>query len=123
MRRSPTKVLCRILQREQFGMLNKKLILALFMIVAVVPAALGSSAAGHIDPIPRVLVALVVILATAKLSADAVGRLGLPIVLSELLGGVILGNMCLLNPGWSFFEPLHTTPFVTDWAVIIGGLA
>jgi Kef-type K+ transport system membrane component KefB len=123
MKKSPTTVLCCILQREQFGMLNKRLILILFAIVTIVPAVFGSSAAGHIDPIPRVLVALIFILATAKLGGEAAERLGLPAVLGELLGGVILGNICLLNPGWSFFEPLRTTPFAADWAVIIGGLA
>jgi Kef-type K+ transport system membrane component KefB len=111
------------LQWEQFGMLNKRIILILCVIVTVVPAALGSSAAGHVDPIPRVLVALIVILATAKLGGEVAERLGMPAVLGELLGGVILGNICLVNPGWTFFEPLRTIPFAADWAVIIGGFA
>jgi len=67
--------------------------------------------------------ALIVILATAKLGGEAAERLGMPAVLGELLGGVILGNIYLLTPGWSFFEPLRITPFAADWAVIVGGLA
>lgn len=104
-------------------MLNNRLMLALFVIVTIVPAVFGSSAAGHVDPIPRVLLALIVILTTAKLGGEAAERFGLPAVLGELLGGVILGHIHLFNPAWSFFEPLRTTPIPTNWAVIIGGLA
>jgi Kef-type K+ transport system membrane component KefB len=110
---------------KQLDMMNKRnLILASLMILTIVPtAAFGSSLAGHADPIPRVLLALIVILLTAKLGGEAAERLGLPAVLGELLGGMILGNLILLNPAWSFFQALRTSPLSVDWAVIIGGLA
>ena len=85
-------------------MLKNRLMLALFVIIAIVPVAFGSSAPGHIDPIPRVLVALIAILATAKLGGEAAERFGLPAVLGELWGGVILGNIHLFNPAWSFLS-------------------
>jgi len=126
MRRSATRASFDVLQSgKQLDMLNKrKLILASLVILTIVPAAaFGSSVAGHADPIPRVLLALIVILVTAKLGGEAAERLGLPAVLGELLGGMILGNLILLNPAWSFFEALRTSPLAADWAVIIGGLA
>ncbi len=105
-------------------MLNKrKRLLLMFLILTIVPAAFGSTAAGHADPVPKVLLALILILVTAKLGGEAGERLGLPAVLGELLGGVILGNLILIMPGWDFFEPLRTSPLSADWAVIIGGLA
>jgi Kef-type K+ transport system membrane component KefB len=105
-------------------MLNKrKLLLVTLLIVTIGPAAFGSAAAGHADPMPKVLLALILILVTAKLGGEAVERLGLPAVLGELLGGVVLGNLILFKPAWDFFEPLRTSPLSADWAVIIGGLA
>ncbi len=105
-------------------MLNKRRrLLVTLVILTIVPAVLGSSAAGHADPIPKVLLALILILVTAKLGGEAAERLGMPAVLGELLGGVILGNLILFMPAWDFFEPLRTSPLSADWAVIIGGLA
>jgi Kef-type K+ transport system membrane component KefB len=86
-------------------------------------AAFASGGIGHADPISSVLLALIAILAIAKLGSELVERLGMPAVLGELLGGVILGNLILFNPQWSFFEPLRITPLGADWAVIISGLA
>jgi Kef-type K+ transport system membrane component KefB len=109
---------------SQLGMLQKRnLLLTLFVVPAFIATAFASDATGHSDPIPRVLMALMLILAVAKLAAEMIERLGLPAVLGELLGGVLLGNMILFNPNWNFFEPLRITPFGADWAVIIGGLA
>ena len=93
-------------------------------ILSALPAtafALGGTA--HEDPIPEVLLALIAILAIAKLGGEVIERLGMPAVLGELLGGVILGNLILMNPRWSFFEPLRIAPLQADWAVIISGLA
>lgn len=78
---------------------------------------------GHGDPIAPVLLALVIILAVAKLGSEISIRLGQPAVLGELLGGVMLGNLILLNPSWDFFEPLRAATIQEGWAVVINSLA
>ncbi len=72
--------------------------------------ALASEAGGHIDPVGRVALALVVILAVAKLGGDFAVRLGQPGVLGELIGGVLVGNLTLL--GVSGLEWLETDQYV-----------
>lgn len=57
--------------------------------------------------VPIVLLALAVILATAKLGGDVAARLGQPAVLGELTAGVLLGNLGLLGIQW--LEPFKTS--------------
>jgi Kef-type K+ transport system membrane component KefB len=104
--------------------LHNKTLLCIAL-VALYPfmAAFAPDAAGHSDPIVRVLLALILILAVAKLGGEAMERIGMPAVLGELVGGVLLGNLVLLNARWSFFEPMRITPISVDWAVILAGLA
>jgi Na+:H+ antiporter len=78
---------------------------------------------GHTNQFAPVLLALIAILAVAKLSGGFLERWGLPAVLGELMGGVILGNLILLNPQWNFFEPLRATEIQATWAVVIDSLA
>jgi Kef-type K+ transport system membrane component KefB len=85
--------------------------------------AYGSESGGHADPGMPVLLALIVILAVAKLGSEIFERLGQPAVLGELLGGVLLGNLILINPRWDFFEPLRAANMQEDWAVVIDILA
>jgi len=77
----------------------------------------------HSDPVAPTLLALIVILAAAKLGGELFERLKLPAVLGELVGGVILGNLALFHAGWGFFEPLRVTPLQADWAIVIDSLA
>lgn len=69
------------------------------------------------DPIIRVLVYLVIILVAAKIGAELFERLGQPAVLGELIAGVVLGNLVLLNRGWNLFEPLRLQ-IMTDHAAV-----
>lgn len=77
----------------------------------------------HSDPVAPTLLALIVILAAAKLGGEFLERLKLPAVLGELIGGVILGNLALFHAGWDFFEPLRVIPLRADWAIVIDSLA
>jgi Kef-type K+ transport system membrane component KefB len=52
---------------------------------------------GHVDPVSRVALALVLILVVAKLGGHLAVRVGQPAVLGELLGGVLLGAPSLLG--------------------------
>jgi Kef-type K+ transport system membrane component KefB len=70
-----------------------------------------------------VLLALIFILAIAKLGSEVFERLGQPAVLGELLGGVLLGNLVLVNASLVFFEPLRVVDVQEDWAVVIDNLA
>lgn len=85
--------------------------------------AFAAGEGGHADPVAPVLLALVVILAVAKIGSEIFERLGQPAVLGELLGGVLLGNLILLNPSWNFFEPLRAHVMQENWAVVIDSLA
>ncbi len=64
---------------------------------------------GHSD-IAVVLLALVVILAGAKLGGDLATRAGQPAVLGELVAGVLLGNLHLLGIPW--FRAMASNPSV-----------
>jgi Kef-type K+ transport system membrane component KefB len=77
----------------------------------------------HSDPIAATLLALIVILAAAKLGGELFERLKLPAVLGELVSGVLLGNLALFHAGWGFFEPLRVLPLQADWAIVIDSLA
>jgi Kef-type K+ transport system membrane component KefB len=75
------------------------------LLLAASTQVFAAGSGGHADPVAAILLALIVILAVAKLSSEIFERLGQPAVLGELLGGVLLGNLILFNPDWSFFEP------------------
>ena len=81
------------------------------------PAFLGSVIAVGGDPAVKVLVYLIIILVAAKLGAELFERIGQPAVLGELIAGVVLGNLVLVAPGWTFFEPLRAA-VLTDHAAI-----
>lgn len=63
----------------------------------------GSADGGHAGEVLEILVALVVILLSAKLGGDLFERIHQPAVLGELVMGIIIGNLHLL--GWDVFEP------------------
>jgi Kef-type K+ transport system membrane component KefB len=97
------------------AMQKKVLLLLLFFCTAEAP--------GHSDPIAPTLLALAAILIAAKLFGGFSERCGLPAVLGELIGGIILGNLVLIIPGWSFFEPLRMTPVQGYWPIAVDALA
>ena len=92
-------------------------------ILLVSQNAFASEAAGHSDPIAPALLALFVVLLAAKLGGELFERLSLPAVLGELIAGIVLGNLVLVNHAWSFLEPLRATPIRENWALIIDSLA
>jgi Kef-type K+ transport system membrane component KefB len=103
---------------------RKALLLLLACILAIfAPAAWASEGTTHEDPIAPLLLALIVILAAAKGGGELFERLGMPAVLGELIGGIVIGNLVLINPAWNFFEPLRAASVETHWAVIVDGLA
>jgi Kef-type K+ transport system membrane component KefB len=83
----------------------------------------ASEAGAHSDPIAPTLLALVLVLTAAKLGGELFERFFMPAVLGELVAGIILGNLVLVNSGWNFFEPLRATPVQEPWALVIEGLA
>ncbi|MGH7455571.1 MAG: cation:proton antiporter, partial [bacterium] len=99
--------------------LFKYFLICLFVLTTPAFAA-GSD---HADPVAPVLLALIIILALAKIGSEVFERLGQPAVLGELLAGVLLGNLILLNPAWNFFEPLRAHVMQENWAVVIDSLA
>src|SRR3954451_7019151 len=69
-----------------------------------------TGAAVHSDSITGVLVALTVILASAKLAGHVSVRFGQPAVLGELIAGVVLGNLGLA--GLHAFETIAANPTI-----------
>jgi Kef-type K+ transport system membrane component KefB len=95
--------------------------IALFVILAA-PLA-WAAGSGHRDPVAPTLIALIVILAAAKIGSELFERLHQPAVLGELLAGVVLGNLVLIHPSWDFFEPLRLASGGPDWAIVVDQLA
>ncbi len=77
----------------------------------------------HSDPLAPVLLLLMIILAAAKICGEISERLGQPSVLGELLAGIVLGNIVLLNPDWTLFESLRGSLMTEEPAIIIDALA
>ena len=73
------------------------LLLPLLLIPALAAAPSPTAGPGEVA---RVVLALAVILAGAKLGGDLVERIGQPAVLGELLAGVVLGNLDLFGVTW-----------------------
>jgi Kef-type K+ transport system membrane component KefB len=57
------------------------------------------------------------------LGGEIFERLEQPAVLGELIAGVFLGNLILIDPSWGFFEPLRIENIEANWAVVIDSLA
>jgi Kef-type K+ transport system membrane component KefB len=83
---------------------------ALVLLTALVAPgiAFASQGDGHADPVASLALALVIVLAVAKLGGEVAVRLGQPAVLGELLAGVLVGNLSLV--GFSTLDPLWTSP-------------
>jgi Kef-type K+ transport system membrane component KefB len=92
------------------------------LVIALEPGAAraAESAGGHADPIAPVVLALAVILMSAKLGGDLAVRAGQPAVLGELLIGVVLGNLGLI--GFHGFEAWTSDGSTLDMLARIGVL-
>jgi Kef-type K+ transport system membrane component KefB len=99
------------------------IVTVLLCLLIPVDSVFASESTTHSDPIAPTLLALLAILAAAKLGGELFERFSLPSVLGELVAGIVLGNIVLLNPDWSFWEPLRITPIQANWALIIDSLA
>ena len=69
----------------------------------------SQTGAGHgLDPL--VLVGFACILVAAKLGGELFERIGQPVVLGELIGGIVIGNLALF--GFTAVEPLKTNEVI-----------
>lgn len=69
-------------------------------------------------PFLQLILALVIIIVSAKLAGLLSTRLGQPAVLGELLAGLLLGPTVLNMFEWSFFTNTHLHDTITDLAEI-----
>lgn len=77
----------------------------------------------HESPFVEVLLYIIVILFSAKLGAELFERIGQPAVIGELVAGVILGNLVLINSKLTFFEQLRGEQLVSQSAIAVDTLA
>lgn len=78
---------------------------------------------GHTDPVAPVLLVLTIMLGGAKLGGELFERIKQPAVLGELVFGLVIGNIVLLNSDWTLFEPLRVDEISVHWAVVVDSLA
>lgn len=79
------------------GVLGVLLVLLVLGVLAS-SSSVAAAPAGHVaDPVAPVALALLLVLAGAKLFGELAVRLGQPAVLGELVAGVVLGNLGLLG--------------------------
>jgi Kef-type K+ transport system membrane component KefB len=108
---------------------GKILALAALLVVATLhpgsqtPGGASQAGAGQSDPVATILLGITVILGAAKLGGEAFERIGQPAVLGELVAGVVMGNLVLVNPEWTFFEPLRAHEITEHWAVVVDAIA
>ena len=74
--------------------------LAALVPLALVPVLAAATPAEPGAEVAKVVLALAVILAGAKLGGDLAERIGQPAVLGELVAGVVLGNLDLVGLTW-----------------------
>ena len=76
---------------------------------------------GHQNPVTPVLLALVIMLAAAKLGGELAERLAQPAVLGELLAGVLLGNLGLIfgYQGLEFIGQNETVIILAEIGVVL----
>jgi Kef-type K+ transport system membrane component KefB len=75
----------------------------------------GSSAGAHVDSLPHVLLALLVILVAARLVGIAFRRIGQPAVIGEVVAGILLGPSLLgrvAPDAYAFLLPAEIAPFL-----------
>ena len=78
----------------------------LIALAACVIAAPRAYASEHGDPVVPLLLALTVVLVSAKIGGWIATRIRQPAVLGELIAGIVIGNLGLA--GFHGFEPLQT---------------
>jgi Kef-type K+ transport system membrane component KefB len=67
--------------------------------LALLSFAVTGASGGHAGDVARVLVAIIVMLVTARLGGHLFAMAGQPAVLGELIGGILLGNLALVGFG------------------------
>lgn len=65
------------------------------------------------DPAGDILIAVAIVLVSAKVGGEIAGLLRLPKVVGKLIVGMILGNIYFLT-GWEFFNFLRVMPFIKN---------
>ncbi len=74
---------------------ESKALSPILLSVPLIPLILGAQ--GHGDSMSSLLLALIILLPSAKLAGSAAERIGQPAVLGELIAGMILGNLGLFG--------------------------
>jgi len=79
--------------------------LSFLLLLVISPTVLFASGGGGAEHVPMVLLGLVVLFLGAKIGGALAIKYSLPIVLGELLMGILLGNLMLLGvPGFEFIK-------------------
>ena len=93
---------------------------AMVLLAPTLAHAVGETSNVGGDDIVGVLVALAVIMVGAKLGGSLAQLVAQPVVLGELLFGVVVGNLALVGIGWfESLSHLHTVHILAEIGVII----
>ncbi|MCE5314158.1 MAG: cation:proton antiporter [Armatimonadota bacterium] len=105
--------------KTRSGLMRLVVIGAAILCISCCTAYANSSGGG--DPeLPRVLLALIVILAAAKIGGDIMVRIGQPAVLGELIFGIIVGNLYLVGfHGVSFIKDDKSIEMLSEIGVML----
>src|SRR5258708_6587737 len=63
------------------------------LLLLAIGFSLSGAASSRTDDLSRLALTLAIVISAAKLGGEAAGRFGQPVVLGELLAGVLLGNL------------------------------
>lgn len=105
---------------RHFHALSVISVCAAVLILPALALAAGASSSVGGDDVVSVLIALAVIMVGAKLGGSLAQLVAQPVVLGELLFGVVIGNLALVGIGWfESLSHLHTIHILAEIGVII----
>ena len=92
----------------------------LFSLVVGEGVSFAGGSASHSDPVAPILLGLVILLMGAKIGGFLAHKFGQPVVLGELVAGVLIGNMTLFGfAGFTFINEVEIFSILASIGVVL----